>query len=401
MQNNLHTKKLNICIKGTKIKFKIDKLAENNKSADFCALTPLIFCEKDSILKLRKRFRNLEGGNKLMVSMKDIAEYCGVSVSTVSKALNGRQDVGDETKERILAAARELGYTANTAARALKTNRTYSIGIVFTDLSNSGFMHEYFASTLNSFRVEAERRGYDLIFLSENMGPTSTSYLQHALARGLDGVAVICADFLNPGVQELFNCELPAVSLDHTFNNRTAVLSDNMNGLESLVHYIYGKGHRKIAYIHGNPTAVTESRLTGFYRACKALDLHIPDEYIEACEYHEPVSCYKATKRLLSLKERPSCILFSDDYSYIGGMNAIHEEGLQVPEDISVAGYDGIHLAKMVSPVLTTWQQNTEELGRIAAEQLIERIEHPRTTQYRHITVEGRLLEGETVRDIN
>ncbi len=335
-----------------------------------------------------------------MVSMKDIALRCGVSVATVSKALNGHQDIGEATRQRVLSSAKELGYTANAAARSLKTNRTYNIGILFADLSNSGFMHEYFASTLNSFRQEAERRGYDITFISDNMGPTNASYLQHALWRGVDGVAVICADFLSPPVQELVYSDLPVVSLDHAFNNRAAVLSDNMNGLESLVRYVYGKGHRRIAYIHGNRTAVTESRLTGFYRACEALGLRIPDEYVAQCEYHEPISCYKATKRLLALPERPSCILFSDDYSYIGGINAIYDEGLRVPEDISIVGYDGIHMAKMVSPRLTTWQQNTAELGRIAAEQLIERIEHPRTTPPQHITVQGRLLEGETVRQL-
>jgi DNA-binding LacI/PurR family transcriptional regulator len=332
--------------------------------------------------------------------MKDIALRCGVSMSTVSKALNGRVDVGAAKKEQILKVAKELGYTANSAARALKTNRTYSIGIVFTDLSNSGFMHEFFASTLNHFRMEAERRGYDITFISENMGPANTGYLQHALARGLDGVAIICADFFDPKIQELVRSNLPIISLDHAFNNRAAILSDNMRGLESLVRYVYGKGHRRIAYIHGNPTAVTENRLIGFYRACEALGLAIPNEYITECEYHEPVSCYKATKRLLALPERPTCILFSDDYSYIGGINAIYEAGLRVPEDISIVGYDGIHMAKMVSPKLTTWQQNTAELGKLAAERLIDRIEHPHTTPPKHITVQGRLLEGETVRQI-
>ena len=336
-----------------------------------------------------------------MISMKDIALRCGVSVSTVSKALNGRLDVGEETRERILSVAKELGYTANSAARSLKTNRSYSIGVVFTDLSGSGFMHEYFASMLTSFRLETEQRGYDITFISENMGPTNTSYLQHALFRGLDGVAIICADFHDPMIQELVYSDLPIVSLDHAYNNRTAVLSDNMRGLETLVRYAYDKGHRRIAYIHGNPTAVTENRLTGFYRACEELNLTVPEKYIDECEYHEPVSCYKATKRLLALPQRPTCILFSDDYSYIGGINAIYEAGLKVPDDISIIGYDGIHLAKMVSPHLTTWQQNTTELGRIAAEQLIKRIEHPRTTPAKHITVQGRLLEGETVRQLN
>ena len=341
--------------------------------------------------------RGREGGRE-MVTITDISKRCGVSRATVSKALNGQSDVNAETAAQIRQVAKEMGYTANTAARALKTNRTYSIGILFSDLSNSGFMHEYFASTLNYFRMEAERCGYDITFLGSYMGPTDTSYLQHARARGLDGVAIICADFLDPMVQELTLSDLPTITLDHEFNNRPAVLSDNMRGMEALVRYVYGKGHRRIAYIHGNRTAVTENRLTGFYRACEALGLKIPDEYVEECEYHEPVSCYAATKRLLGLPQRPTCILFSDDYSYIGGINAIYEEGLRVPEDISIVGYDGIHMAKMVSPKLTTWQQNTADLGRIAAEQLIERIEHPRTTPPEHITVQGKLLEGETVR---
>lgn len=335
-----------------------------------------------------------------MVSLKDIAVRCGVSVATVSKALNGHQDIGEATRERVLSAAREMGYTANSAARALKTNRTGNLGILFVDLQNSGFMHEYFASMLNYFRLEAERRGYDLTFINTNIGHQYQSFLQHAQYRGVDGVAIICADFRDPLVQELAASRLPVVTLDHAYHNRTAVMSDNIDGMTELVRYVYRMGHRRIAYIHGNDTAVTENRMTGFFRACEELGVTVPEEYILGCEYHEPNSCYAATKALLALPERPTCILFSDDYSYIGGANAISEAGLRIPEDISVVGYDGIHMAKVVSPRLTTWEQNTAELGRLAAEKLIERIEHPRTSLPEHIVVHGRLLEGDTVRRI-
>ena len=336
-----------------------------------------------------------------MVSMKDIALACGVSVATVSKALNGHRDIGDATRERILAAAKEMGYTANFVARALKTNRTCDLGILFTDLQKSGFMHEYFASMLNSFRYEAESRGYDITFIGTGEAAgMGGSYLQHALYRRVDGVAIICADFFSPAVQELVNSEIPVVTLDHAFNNRLAVLSDNMYGIESLVRHVYAKGHRRIAYIHGNHTAVTERRLTGFYRACDALGLRVPEEYIASCEYHEPESCREATKKLLSLRQLPSCVFFPDDYAALGGINAIREAGLRIPEDISVVGYDGIHLARTVSPRLTTWQQNTAELGRTAASMLIERIERARTTPPEHIEVRGNLFEGDSVRQI-
>ena len=332
-----------------------------------------------------------------MVALKDIASRCGVSVATVSKALNHQQDISVETRERIRQTAEEMGYTANSAARALKTNRTNNIGLLFEDLQSDGFMHEYFAATLNSFRFEAERCGYDLTFINGDIGNRKTTYLQHALFRRLDGVAIICADYHDPLIQELVFSDVPTVTLDHAFNNRTSVLSDNMSGMSSLVHYVYERGHRRIAYIHGNRTAVTESRLMGFYRACEELGLQIPKEYIRSCEYHEPISCYNATKELLSLPTLPTCILFADDYAYIGGMNAISEAGLRVPDDISAVGYDGIHMAKMLSPRLTTWQQNTDELGRTAASKLIERIEHPRTTPPEQIVITGSLYEGETV----
>ena len=340
-------------------------------------------------------------GRRYMISMKDIALRCGVSIATVSKALNGQQDISESTRERILAAAKELGYTANSAARALKTNRTYNLGILFTDLQNSGFMHEYFASTLNHFRIESEKRGYDICFINSNVGLTGRNYLQHALYRGVDGVVIICADFHDPLVQELAHSGLPVVTLDHAYHNRTAILSDNVDGMMALVRYVYEKGHRRIAYIHGNPTSVTESRLAGFYKACEELGIQVPDAYIGSCEYHEPVSCYEAAQKLLALPEKPDCIFFPDDFAYIGGVRAVRDAGLRIPEDISAVGYDGIHMAKVVSPRITTWEQNTEEIGRLAAEKLIERIENPRTVLPEHIVVHGRLLEGETVRELS
>ena len=335
-----------------------------------------------------------------MISLKDIANRCGVSTATVSKALNGHSDIGEATRQRVIEAATDMGYTVNAAARALKTKRSFNIGIVFVDLQHSGFMHEYFASMLNYFRIEAEKYGYDICFINNRIGNKNQTYLQQALYRGVDGVALICADFRDPDIQELAYSNMPVVTLDHAFNNRTAVLSDNINGMQELTRYVYKKGHRKISYIHGNDTAVTESRMTGFYKACEELGLVIPGEYIRAAEYHEPNSCYEATQELLALEDRPTCILFSDDYAYIGGNRAITEAGLNIPEDISVVGYDGIHMAKVISPRLTTWEQNTKELGRIALDKLIERIENPRTAIPEHIIVQGRLLEGETVRQI-
>ena len=331
-----------------------------------------------------------------MVSMKDIARACGVSVATVSKALNGQPDIGEETRTRVCEAAQKMGYMTNSAARALKTNRTYHIGVLFVDERQSGLAHEYFSTMLESFKAEAEAHGYDITFINHNVGGKPTSYLQHCRYRGVDGVVIACVDFTDPRVRELAESDLPLVTVDHVFNNRLAVVSDNVQGMETLVRYAYGKGHRKIAFLHGEKTSVTQNRLVGFFRACEELGLEIPEEYVRESAFHNPDRCAQDTLALMNLPERPTCILFPDDYSYVGGMNALRQMGIRVPEDVSVIGYDGIHLARVIG--LTTYWQDTREIGRIAAERLISLIEHPKTTLADRIMVSGRLLEGNTVK---
>ncbi len=333
-----------------------------------------------------------------MVSMKDIALRCGVSVATVSKALNGQRDIGEETRTRIEQAAKEMDYMTNAAARALKTNRSYHLGVLFVDERRSGLGHEYFSTMLESFKVEAENRGYDITFINHNVGGKRSTYLQHCLYRGVDGVIIACVDFNDAQVRELVDSGIPLVTIDHVFDNRLAVISDNVSGLDALVRYIHSKGHRKIAFLHGEDTTVTRRRLTGFYRTCEALGLQIPEEYVRECVYHDPDRCAAATRELLELPDRPTCIIFPDDFSYIGGLNVLNEYGLRVPEDISTAGYDGIHLAKVLN--LTTYSQNTDEIGKLAADRLIRLIEHPKTTEIDRLLVSGRLLEGATVKDI-
>ena len=334
-----------------------------------------------------------------MVSMKDIAKRCGVSVATVSKALSGQPDIGPETRDRIRSVAEEMGYVTNSAARALKANRTYNIGILFVDEQSSGLTHEYFSAVLESLKVEAERQGYDVTFINRNVG-RRTTYLQHCLYRGVDGVIIACVDFSDPQVLELVNSDLPVVTIDHIFNNRLAVVSDNVQGMEALVHYAYSQGHRRVAFIHGERTAVTENRLTGFYRACEKLGFRGDEAIVRQGTYHEANSCAAITKELLELPNRPTCIFFPDDFSAIGGLNAIREAGLRIPEDISVCGYDGIQLADIMSPRMTTYHQDTKALGTSAARGLIDLIERPRTTLLDRIVIPGSLRIRESVAKI-
>ena len=333
-----------------------------------------------------------------MSSLKDLAQECGVSVATVSKALNGQSDISEATRTRVREAARRMGYVPNMAARSMKTNRTYNIGVLFVDERQSGLAHEYFSAVLDSFKVRVEQLGYDITFINRNLGGKTMTYLEHCHYRGVDGAVIACVDFTDPQVIELVNSDVPVVTIDHVFNNRMAVLSDNVAGLSALVRTAYSQGHRRIAFIHGERTAVTENRLAGFYQACEELGLKVPEEYVRCGVYHDVDRCAEETRALLALPQRPTCIIFPDDFSALGGYNALTEAGLSIPEDISVMGYDGIYLSRVVKPPLVTYQQNTKSLGRLAADKLIELIEHPRVTLPEQIRVSGKLLDGGSVR---
>ena len=313
-----------------------------------------------------------------MSSLKDLARECGVSVATVSKALNGQSDISAATRDRVREAARRMGYVPNMAARAMKTNRTYNLGVLFVDERQSGLAHEYFSAVLDSFKVQVEKLGYDITFVNRNLGGRTMTYLEHCHYRGVDGAVIACVDFNDPQVVELVNSDVPVVTIDHVFNNRMAVLSDNVNGLSALA----------------------ENRVAGFYKSCAELGLQVPEEYVRCGVYHDPDRCAEETRALLALPQRPTCILFPDDFSAMGGCIALQEAGLSIPEDISVMGYDGIYLSRVMKPQLVTWQQNTRMLGRMAADKLVQMIEHPRVTLAEQIPVTGKLLEGGSVRSI-
>ena len=339
-----------------------------------------------------------------MVSMKDISIRCGVSVATVSKALNDHSDISDSTKRLVRNVAQEMGYFPNSSARALKTNRTFNLGVLFVDRARNGLTHDYFARVLDSFKVTAEARGYDLTFINCNKTTQRMTYLEHSRYRGVDGVVIAHVDFNQEEVAELIRSEIPVVTIDHSFDNKPSIVSDNIRGIRDMVEYIVGCGHKKIAYINGGDrevSSVTRNRIGSFYRTMTDLGLTIPEEYIVDADYRNPGKCYEASIKLLGMPDRPTCIMCPDDLSAIGCINAVNEKGLKVAKDISVAGYDGIDIARYLEPKICTIEQDTVSIGRKAAEKLIGMIEHPKTTLIERIVVEGKLLPGNSIAMLN
>ena len=220
--------------------------------------------------------------------------------------------------------------------------------------------------------------------------------------RKVDGIIVI-GKMMDAYLQHL-NTEagIPVIYLDY-YNGREAsdsVISNSYYGTYELTYYLYRMGHRKIAYIHGDDTSVTKNRLGSFYRTLQRLGIEEPDEYVKPSFYRDADLAGERTGELLDLKDPPTCILYPDDYAAMGGINEIRERGLRIPEDISVAGYDGINIAQVLEPKLTTLCQDTAAIGRIAAERLIELIEHPKTTVIEKYTVDGTLFKGASVKTL-
>lgn len=332
-----------------------------------------------------------------MVTLKDIARECKVSFSTVSKALKGSPEISIETTEFIKKKAQEMGYHPNIAARSLRTNRTYDIGVIFEDKTGAGFQHQYFATIISGIQKVAFQKGYEMTFVGGD-STKNYDYYSHALARNYDGLALLSCDFTSSGITGLVKSEIPTVTLDYFYDlDHAAVMSDYSAGINELLEYVISMGHKKIAMIHGEKTWVTDERIQAFNKVCKAHGIDVPAEYFAEGLYHDPVTSSAATEVFLSLPEPPTCIFYPDDYAALGGIRELTSRGLTPGKDISIVGYDGIALTSMMIPPLTTYEQNGETIGRVMAEALINKIENPENFVPKKEMITGRLIKGGTV----
>ncbi len=332
------------------------------------------------------------------MTVKDIARECGVSFSTVSKALKNSDEISLKTKALIHETAKRMGYHINAAARALRTKRSYNIGVIFEDATDSGLQHQYFAKIFDSINVSANKAGYAITFLSP-FG--EHDYLSQAQYRGCDGVIIASTAFERADVRRLLESDIPICTLDYEDeHNHSAVLSDNDTGMKMLLEEIIARGHSKIAFIHGEAGRVTAIRLEAFRRTLAKHGISLPPDCLREGIYHDTDSSYRITLSLLAMDERPTCIIYPDDFAALGGIKALSERHIAPGRDISIAGYDGILIATLLNPPLTTYEQDARELGRQLVAQLLENIAAPESFERSTIFVSGCFRQGASVRDI-
>lgn len=310
-----------------------------------------------------------------MANIYDVAKKSGYSITTVSKALNNYPDISDKARKKVLAVCKELGYMPNSSARTLSTKKSWTIGVVFSEILGLGITHPFFSHVIESFKKEIEGEGYDLLFISREIGKSIYSYLEHCNHRNVDGVILVHTNFNEPEVKEILLSDLPTVVIDSVDEATLKVTSDNSAGAKLAIDHLAALGHKRIAHISGNDESYASNvRESEFLDSMKAHGLDVPEGYIQSGGYFSLEGGYKAMEELLKIRPLPTAVFASGDYMAIGAINAVNDAGLRVPEDISIVGFDDVEAAKLVTPNLTTIRQNTEEIGRMAAVRLLERI---------------------------
>lgn len=309
-----------------------------------------------------------------MATIKDIANEAGVSVSTVSHVVNQTRFVSPAKTASVKAAIDKLGYTPSYLAKALKGNKTSTIGMLVTSSTNP-----FFAEVVSGVEEGSFEEGYSLIL--GNAGESSKrqiDYLNILVEKQIDGLIVMTTSRDRKFVNQLNKLShLPKVVLDsEPISNGCAIGDDSFSGAKTAVEHLIKCGHSDIAFITG-PTSHDRSdkRLMGAKSALEEAGLVLNDDFVREGSLDIP-SGYKAAVDLLRTSKKPTAIFAFNDLMALGSYKALEKLNLSVPNDVSIIGYDNIEMSEYLTPGLTTVHQPGREIGRSTALMLIENLKH-------------------------
>lgn len=333
-----------------------------------------------------------------MITLKDISKRSGYSVTTISKVLNNYDDIPETTKRKILNLCDEMGYIPNVSARSLRSQKSYTIGVIFGEITGLGLQHPLFSKILESFKNEVEEEGYDIMFLSNKGMNERGSYLEHSIRKQVEATFVLTADHSSKEMQDLYKSEIPTVVIDFHSSDVCNVTSNNRCGIFEAVEYLKSIGHTKIGTIYGGEfLEIGKIRKDIFREAMIHHGLEYDEKYNAFGNFFSKQDGYHAMKDILLRDQQPSAIFCASDMILFGAMEAINEFGMSVPEDFSLVGFDGIDMGQLLSPRMTTVKQDTDRMGQIAAAKILEMIndkDHHQITET--IEVDTQFIIGET-----
>jgi DNA-binding LacI/PurR family transcriptional regulator len=309
----------------------------------------------------------------LAVTIKDIAKKVGKSVTTVSRALSGYDDVSQETRRLVLQAANELGYVPNITARQLQKRRTDTIGLILPPV-NPRFSDPFFSEFLSGIVGQSSQNDFDLLVSTHSSSENEIEvYLKFIRSRKVDGFIIIRTQRKDPRIDLLREHDFPFVAFGRVEENNDFPLIDEDSefGMEQIVNHLIKLGHSRLAFI-AEPTHLTKSflRLRGF---CKTLEMHglpIDHELVIEGGFRQQ-SGRLMGERLLTMSNPPTAIVACNDLLALGAMSTARKLGLEIGRDISITGFDDIVLAENAHPPLTTIHQSAEKIGALINQMLV------------------------------
>jgi len=322
-------------------------------------------------MEKKKRSRHAQPGR---VTLREVAHKVGLAAGTVSAVLNcapSSRAIPERTQERIRAAAAELNYRPNFMARSLRKKRTYTVGLIIEEIGDA-----YGSIVISGVEACLRQNNYFFLTVIHRHDPSMLrNHSQLLLERGVEGFITIDTSLREP-------LPLPTVSVagHRVLKGVTNIVLDQERGVRVALEHLASLGHRKIAFMKGQPySSDAEDRWNAVCRTARDLGLEMdPDLIVHlATDDPSPQSGYPYAKQLLARKKPFTALFAYNDLSAIGGIRAIQEEGLRIPHDVSVVGFDDIPWASFQTPSLTTVRQPLDRMGHIAAETLIRMIEKP------------------------
>ncbi|MBD7910748.1 MULTISPECIES: LacI family DNA-binding transcriptional regulator [Clostridium] len=328
----------------------------------------------------------------MTVTIKDIARYVGVSHSTVSRALNGCKEVNVETREKIVKAAEELNYIPNINARSLKLAKPYTIGVFFStiDKGTSAFV---FQSVINSVYDSIDKK-YNVIVKGID------TYEKNSInPKNYDGIVVVSQKEADDVfIEEILEKKIPMVVINREVNyNVVNVFSDEVTATENGIEELIINGHREIGIIEGKEEFLsTKMRREGYLSAFKKFKIQINNDFIANGDFTVKGG-YFAAKKIID-KNITAIFAFNDEMA-VGAIKAIRENGLKVPEDISVLGFDGTEIGEFLTPSITTIKRPVGKIAKVATELLIRLINNEEIEK-KKIYLDSELLIGNSIKKI-
>jgi len=329
------------------------------------------------------------------VTIRDVAAAAGVSYQTVSRVLNDKPDVAEETRSRILQVIEELGYQPSAVARSLVFKRTRTLGLITADFSDY-----FFTQVIVGAEAEARRLDYFFILGSTERNPEDEpEYLRLLTEREVDGIL-----FARPSTEgdsqhllSLVRADVPLVTTNYYIPGEklTVVDVDNVDGGMQATNHLIEAGHRQIGMITGPPSwRSVKDRTEGHQLALEKAGIVFSQSFVEHGDWSYE-SGYKAMKRLLAKAPPITALFVQNDRMAIGAMRALREMGQKIPDDMAIVGYDDIPPAAYCYPPLTTVHQPMVEVGQLGARLLIQIVENP-DTERKEVLLKPRLVRRGT-----